>query len=88
MANQRLPGLEDARIEELETLAEDYKKWQKKRMSALAKEVEIKDKIMGVLKGQKKKHYRYEDLEIEIIATKEKLKIKGVKDDEDEAGEE
>lgn len=34
----RLPGLEDAQIEAIEDLATEYKKVQKRRMIALAKE--------------------------------------------------
>lgn len=71
----RLPGMTDAQIEELDTLAVDYKKWQKKRMAALAKEVEAKDKIFDAMKKHKKRKYVYEDTTIEIITTEEKLKV-------------
>ena len=40
----RLPGMDDAQIKSLDDLAEEYKKWQKKRIAALAKEVELKEK--------------------------------------------
>lgn len=81
MAN-RLPGLDDAKIEALEDLALDYKKLQKKRITALAKEVELKGKLLDEMKSQKKTHYKYEDIEIEIVPTGEKLKVKISKEEE------
>ncbi len=84
----RLPGMEDSQIEALEELAADYKKIQKRRMTALAKEVELKDKIMAAMKEAKKRKYKYGEVEIEIVATKEKVKVKLAKEDEDESGEE
>lgn len=84
----RLPGLEDAQIEELETIATEYKKQQKKRMSYLSKEVEQKGLLLEAMKRHKKKHYKFEDLEIEIVPTGEKLRVKIKKeDDEEEAAE-
>jgi hypothetical protein len=81
MAN-RLPGMEDAQIEALDSLALDYKKLQRKRITALAKEVELKGKLLEEMKTQKKKHYKYEDIEIEIVPTGEKLKVKISKEEE------
>ena len=80
--------MEDARIEELEDAALLYKKFQKKRMAALAKEVEQKDALLAIMKAQKRKHYQFEDTEIEIVATKEKLVVKIKKQDDDEGAEE
>ncbi len=78
----RLPTMEDAQIEALDMLATEYKKLQRRRMAALAKEVELKEKLLTEMKLQKKKHYKYEDVEIEIVATGEKLKVKIAKEDE------
>ena len=84
----RLPGMEDSRIEELDSAALEYKKYQKKRMAALAKEVEQKEKLMGIMKAQKRKHYKYGDIEIDIISTQEKLKVTIGKEEKDEETEE
>ena len=83
----RLPGLEDSQIEALEELATEYRKVQKRRMTALAKEVELKDKIMSAMKENKKRKYKYGDVEIEIVTTKEKVRVKLAKED-DESEEE
>lgn len=86
MAN-RLPGMEDAQIESLETLAESYKKVQKRRLKALAEEVKLKDELMTEMKANKKRHYKYGGLEIEIVTTKEKVRVKTAKEDEEEESE-
>ena len=42
-------------------------------------------KIMAEMKGQKKKRYKYEDIEIEIVTTQEKLKVTIARDSDDES---
>lgn len=84
--SNRLPGMDDAEIEELESIAHEYKKIQKRRMTALNKEVELKDQLLEVMKKNKRKHYKFEDLEIEIVPTGEKLKVKIAKEDGDDGG--
>ncbi len=85
MATTRL--FEDGQIEELETLATEYKKLQRKRMATLSKEIDLKTQLLDAMKRNKKKHYKYDDIEIEIVPTGEKLKVKTIKEDDDEAEE-
>lgn len=73
----------DAQIEELDNLAIDYKKWQRKRMAALDKEVEIKGDLLKAMKRHKRETYKYEDIEIEVVPGEESLKVKAAKVEED-----
>lgn len=83
-----LPGVPDARDKQLIGMIQEYLPIMKRRMKLVATEVELKDAILEYMKAKKIHKYidEEESLSIEIVATKEKLKIKSLDgDDEEEA---
>ncbi len=96
MANQpqpRLPGVEGG-IPELEQLGFEYAAIRDQRQRLLTQEVELKRKTLDAMHRNNVLTYRYEDLDMEIIPGKEKLRVKVDKDakkpgeDEEEDGTE
>ena len=79
----RLPAT-DGGIPELEQLGYEYASLRDKRMAPLKEEVELKTKALEALHRNGLLTYKYEDLEMEIIAGPEKLKVK-VSNKEEEA---
>ena len=72
---QRLPGMEDPAIEILEALATKYKSAQRKRMAALATEVEVKNLILGEMHKRKKTRYCRGGLTITIKPKSELVQV-------------
>lgn len=83
---QRLPGTEDAKIAELQTLAEDYADIRDERQGLTQKETGLKSKLITAMKKHKKKEYDFGGVHIELVVEKEtvKVKIRSNGDDEDE----
>jgi len=79
----RLPEMDDAAIEEIESVARKYVKLRDARMRILKEEVEQKALLLQVMHRLKRSTYLYDDLEIEIVPTSEKLKVRLKKDDEE-----
>jgi hypothetical protein len=73
---QRLPTMDDAKIEILHSLATDYADMRDRRMQLGKKEVELKGKILDVLKAHKMEHYHYSDIDITVINEKQKVRVK------------
>lgn len=87
---QRLPGLEDPKIEALEAKALDYAEVRDQRMALSSQEIELKKDLLDLMKAQKKEHYKRGTIEINIVHESENIKVKVKKksdDDDDEAGE-
>lgn len=82
-SKQRLPGMEDAKIEELNALAEEYVKYRDKRQQLLNKEVEKKGELLTAMKKHKKQKYKFDDIEIEIVHEEETIKVRKLKADPD-----
>jgi hypothetical protein len=82
LKQQRLPGTEDSRIQELEDLAEKYVDARDQRLEMLKDEVGLKEQILAKMHGLKKVRYEYNGTIIEIVPEAEKLKVK-IKKDED-----
>ena len=80
--NPRLPGMEDAEIEELEDAAREYANLRDDRMNLLNSEVEMKEKLLDLMKRHKKEKYVHDGVEIKITHEKETIKVK-IKKDED-----
>ena len=72
---QRLPGTEDARIDALEDLAEEYAEIRDKRIALNKEESTLKDKLRDIMKANKKRHYVRDGVEIDIVPEGEKLKV-------------
>ena len=72
----RLPGMEDAAIEELESLAEHYANIRDKRIALSKNEGELQDELAALLKKYKKTEYHHLDVHIWIVAVDEKVKVK------------
>ena len=77
----RLPTMEDAAIEEIETVARKYVRLRDSRQRILKEEVEQKGLLLQVLRRHGKESYLYDDLEIEIVKTAEKVRVKIKKDE-------
>ena len=72
----RLPQMEDAEIEELESAALDYAEIRDERQLLTPKEVEAKEKLLSLMKAHDKQTYRHGNIEITRIVEKEKIKVK------------
>jgi hypothetical protein len=82
-ANQeRLPGTEGG-IPELEQLGSDYAAKRDERQDLLKEEVELKKKVLDVMKRLNVTTYRYNDIFMTIVPGEEKLKVKILKDEDE-----
>ena len=73
---QRLPEMEDNRISALEDLALSYAEVRDERMGLSKQEVELKGKLLDLMKAQKKEHYHRGNIKIDIVHEKENVKVK------------
>ena len=73
---QRLPEMEDNRISVLEDLALSYAEVRDERMGLSKQEVELKGKLLDLMKAQKKEHYHRGNIKIDIVHEKENVKVK------------
>lgn len=83
---ERLPGTENA-IPELEELGHEYAGVRDERMDLTRKEVELKERLLEAMKRNDLSACRYQDIEMEIVPGKEKVKVKVSSVEEPEAGE-
>ncbi len=83
---QRLPGVEN-KLADLHSCALDYADKRDERQACLVDEVELKTKLLGLMKKHKLEHYEYEDVNIDIVHEEEtvKVRIKHAKEDSEEA---
>ena len=81
---QRLPGMEDAAIDTLETLAHDYADVRDERMGLSKREGELQKDLLAEMKRQKKSHYKHGRVVIDIVPESEKAKVKILKEDADD----
>lgn len=83
-----LPGMEGVgRIPDLHAKALEYASARDARMEALETEVGLKGELLDLMKKHKKTTYMAEGLDIEIVPTGEKLRVRVHKsaDDEEDA---
>ena len=83
MTTKRLPGLEDAKIEALQTAAVEYAKIRDKRQKLTTEEVELKGSLLKLMKKHKRDHYEFEGVSIDVITEEETVKVKIRKPEED-----
>ena len=83
----RLPGTEDAAIQELEAAAEEYAETRDQRQALLVEEVEQKAAILALMTKYKREHYEHNGITIDLVPEdiKVKVKIKKAKEDEEAA---
>lgn len=82
-----LPGMSDRKLKDLHDCALEYAEKRDERQALLMEEVELKGKLLTLLKKHKMEHYEYEDVVIDLVHEEEtvKVKIKRAKsEDEDE----
>lgn len=76
----RLPGMKDAAIEEIEEAAGIYDDLKYRRIAALQKEIQARDLLLAIMKkhGRASYHRLVDDrwLHVETIETKEKVRVK------------
>lgn len=82
---KNLPGMEDAKLEKLHELADEYVDVRDKRMALNAEEKPIKEALLKLMKTHKKTHYQYNGLTIDVIHENEKVRVKLHKDAEEES---
>lgn len=77
---EALPGMERKAIKEIETLADEYVAHRDKRMGALKKELEAKQKLIDAMKKHGQKVYNFEedgmDVTVELQPGDETVKVK------------
>jgi len=81
---QRIPGTQDARIDALEEIAEDYAAIRDKRQLLTTQEVDLKGKVLDLMKANNKEHYRRNGVEITIVHEEESVKVRVKKADDGE----
>lgn len=85
--NQRLPGMEDQKIEGLHNAAAEYAEIRDQRQQLTTQEVELKAKLLRLMKQHKKTEYDFEGVHIELVTEEETVKVRikktGTEEDED-----
>jgi hypothetical protein len=79
---ERLPGMDDAILEELEDAAREYANTRDDRMRLLEAEVELKASLLDLMKKNKKTFYKRDGITIQIVAKDETVKVKLVKEED------
>jgi len=71
-----LPGMDDRAIRALNEAALSYDDVKKERMKLTEQEVELKEQVRELMHAQKRKHYRYKNIEIALEPEGEKVKVR------------
>jgi hypothetical protein len=85
---QQLPEMEDSKITVLEDLALSYAEVRDERQGLTKREVELKGKLLDLMKAQKKEHYHRGNIKIDVVHEKENVKVKVKAASEEEPDEE
>ena len=78
----RLPQMEDAKIEAIETAAENYAEIRDQRQELTTEEVKLKTKLLTLMKEHKKKKYIHAGISVEIQIEKETVRVRVKKESE------
>lgn len=73
---QRLPGMEDAKIAELENKALDYADIRDERIKLSVQEGDLKKELLTLMKARKLEHYAHGSVTIDIVHESENVKVK------------
>jgi hypothetical protein len=76
-----LEGMEDREIKELQDAAISYAEIRDERMSLNRQEIELKEKLLALMKAHKKQTYVYNGVEVNIVHEEETVKVKVKKQD-------
>jgi hypothetical protein len=71
-----LPGMENRKIEELDTAAREYVEHRDERMAAMKEEVQLKTTLLSMMHKHRKTVYMCEDVTIQVVAESEKVKVR------------
>jgi hypothetical protein len=77
---KRLPGMEDEKLDELHSLAEDYVVIRDQRIALNKEEKPLKDQLLAAMHSHSKTHYHHNGLTIDVVHESEKVKVKLHKD--------
>lgn len=73
---ESLPGMEDREITELEESAHAYAAVRDERMYLTAEEVELKVKLLALMKKYEKEKYVHAGVEISVVHEQETVKVR------------
>lgn len=79
----RLPGMEDAAVQELEDAAREYATIRDERQRLTAHEVELKAKLLRLMKASKRSLYERDGVKVWLVVEEESVKVKVKKERED-----
>ena len=79
----RLPGTENARIDALEDAAEAYAAVRGERQELALSEVQLKGKLLSLMKANKKEKYMRDGIKIWIVHEEETVKVRVKKAEEE-----
>jgi len=85
-SQERLPGTEGG-IDELTLLGREYARLRDNRMEILKQEIVVKGKAMEAMRRLNQPTYTYQDIYMAIVPGEEKLKVKVLKDEDEETTE-
>lgn len=81
---ERLPGMEDTAIEEIEEKARSYAHIRDNRMALLKQEVDLKELLLTLMKRHGKTEYHRDGIEITIVQKAEKVRVRLSEDGEED----
>lgn len=79
---KELPGMEERHIQEIEEVAVRYAEIRDQRQALTRREVDAKELLLNVMKRHNKRSYVVDEMAIEIVITKEKIRVKLKKGDD------
>jgi len=80
---QRLPGMEDSAVEELEDAAREYATIRDERQKLTLHESELKAKLLRLMKDGKRSLYERDGVKIELVVEEETVKVRVKKEREE-----
>jgi hypothetical protein len=72
----RLPGMQDDVLEDIQAAALEYVEHRDERMKALKDEVELKQRLLGLMKRHRKTEYIHDGIEVRVETEEETVKVK------------
>lgn len=82
--DQPLPGMEDSAIKPLEDAAHAYAELRDERMGLSRQEVDLKQRLIGLMKTHGKDHYQRDGITIDLVQESETVKVRVKKAGTDE----
>jgi hypothetical protein len=80
---QRLPHMDDPKIESLHNAALDYAEIRDERQKLTEREVKLKEKLIALMHEHGKKEYHYKGVSIKLVVESETVKVRIKKEEED-----